>query len=194
MKTVHCLRLAVMTSAVFGVGLVLAADKDETAKKSPDPEAKIKTALAKLSDADRGLAEVQRFCPVMETGRLGSMGTPVKLMVAGKPVFVCCAGCEEDALANPKVTLAKTEKLKKRTLAFAKLSASDRVAAEAQGLCAIMETSSLGSMGTPVKLMVEGKPVFLCCQGCEERALANPKGALAKAEKLKKANKTPSEK
>jgi len=46
----------------------------------------------------------------------------------------------------------------------------------------------LGSMGIPVKLMLEGKPVFLCCEGCEGEARANPKATLAQVEAIKKKN------
>jgi hypothetical protein len=48
-----------------------------------------------------------------------------------------------------------------------------------------MPKHRLGSMGTPVKVVISGKPVFLCCEGCREKALADPDGTLAKAEKLK---------
>ncbi len=68
------------------------------AKKESGKDAKIKAALAKLPDADRKLAEQQRFCAVLTTSPLGSMGAPVKVMVDGQPVFVCCEGCREEAL------------------------------------------------------------------------------------------------
>ena len=35
----------------------------------------------------------------------------------------------------------------------------------------------------------DGKPVFLCCKGCEKEAKANPEETLAKVDKLKAANK-----
>ena len=73
---------------------------------------KIEAALNELSEEDRGLAKAQKFCAVAEKGRLGSMGKPVKIMVEGQPVFLCCDGCEEEALKNPQETLAKVEKLK----------------------------------------------------------------------------------
>ena len=41
------------------------------------------------------------------------MGTPVKLMLGGKPVFLCCKGCEDAARENTKTTLAKVEEIKK---------------------------------------------------------------------------------
>ena len=36
-----------------------------------------------------------------------------------------------------------------------------------------------------IKIMIEGQPVFLCCQGCKKRALANAKASLSKAATLK---------
>jgi hypothetical protein len=69
--------------------------------------------LAKLSGADRKLAEAQRFCAVFADSRLGSMGTPLKLSIEGQAVFLCCSGCKKQALADAKQTLAKVEELKK---------------------------------------------------------------------------------
>jgi len=40
----------------------------------------------------------------------------------------------------------------------------------------------LGSMGTPPKVDVDGKQVFLCCEGCRERLLADPDKYLANLE------------
>ena len=77
-----------------------------------DPDAKIRASLATLSKEDRELAEAQKFCPVLSDNRLGEMGPPIKLVVDGQPVFVCCNGCTKKALANPKETLATVERLK----------------------------------------------------------------------------------
>ena len=150
-------------------------------------EKKITETLAKLSPEDRKTAEAQRFCPVMEYGRLGAMGAPIKVMVEGKPVLVCCKGCSEDAVAGGKETLEKVAKLIAASAVLAKLSPEDRKAVEAQKYCAIAEGSFLGSMGAPIKLVMEGKPVFLCCKGCVKKAEANPAATLAKVEALKKA-------
>jgi hypothetical protein len=46
--------------------------------------------------------------------RLGGMGTPVKVMVKGQPVFLCCKGCRKEALAQPDKTLAKVKELKEK--------------------------------------------------------------------------------
>jgi len=71
---------------------------DEGAPENAEKE--ITAALAKLSDADRKLADAQRWCVVEDDNRLGSMGAPLKIMVDGKPVFLCCAGCKKKAAAN----------------------------------------------------------------------------------------------
>jgi hypothetical protein len=68
-----------------------------------DVESGIVANLARLSPEDRKEAEAQRFCVVQPDKRLGEMGVPVKLMVKGQPVFLCCAGCQKAALrAYPK--------------------------------------------------------------------------------------------
>lgn len=86
-----------------------------TAPASAD--AKIEAAINELAEEDRELAKTQKFCAVAATGRLGSMGKPFKVMIEGKPVFLCCEGCEGDALKNPEETLAKVEKLKEASAA-----------------------------------------------------------------------------
>jgi len=48
-----------------------------------------------------------------------------------------------------------------------------------QGICPVAEYR-LGSMGTPKKVDVNGTPVFICCDGCRERLLAEPEKYLAK--------------
>ena len=85
----------------------------QTAANAPKGEdAKIEAAINELAEEDREVAKAQKFCAVAEKGRLGSMGKPFKVMIEGKPVFLCCEGCEGDALKNPEETLAKVEKLK----------------------------------------------------------------------------------
>ena len=75
-------------------------------------EAKIKSAMGKLPDADRRLAEAQKICPVRKDSPLGSMGVPIKLTIQDQPVFLCCKGCEGGALVNPKRTLDEVARLK----------------------------------------------------------------------------------
>ena len=57
--------------------------------------------MAQLPEADRQAARQQDVCPV--TGeKLGSMGTPYKVAVNGRDVFLCCQGCEAELKANPE--------------------------------------------------------------------------------------------
>lgn len=66
----------------------------------------MKSALAALATADRALARQQRDCPV--TGYpLGSMGTPVKVQVNGRTVFICCEGCRAPLVNDPASYLTK---------------------------------------------------------------------------------------
>ena len=153
-----------------GIAAQLAyADSDQLPK---DVDATVNAAFAKLTPSDRVVAEAQRWCPVTPD-RLGTMGAPVKIMLEGKTVFLCCADCEKNARANPKATFGKVDKLKKINTAFAKLSIADRRVAEAQHYCAVQNKNDLGSMGTPIKVMLEE---------------ANPMATLATVAKLKAAN------
>jgi uncharacterized protein (TIGR03000 family) len=68
--------------------------------------------LGKLDAEDRKVAEEQKHCAVQEGVRLGAMGVPVKIMVQGEPVFLCCRGCEVAARRDPDKTLEKVQKLK----------------------------------------------------------------------------------
>ena len=79
---------------------------------APELKTKIQTALAKLSDTDRPLAQAQKYCPIQKA-RLGTMGTPDRIEIEGQPVFLCCAGCADDARADPKKTLQQIALFKK---------------------------------------------------------------------------------
>jgi Cu(I)/Ag(I) efflux system membrane fusion protein len=164
-----------------------------------DTDAKLDLALSKLSPEDRKLAVSQKFCPVLTNSKLGSMGVPIKIMVNDQPVFVCCNGCAKQAAAEAEKTLKKVadlragkradgnlekERSREKSLpitkpspkqekiakALAKLSPDDRAVAEKQRVCAILPKIELGAMGTPIKLMRDGKPIFLCCEGCLDAA------------------------
>ena len=168
------------------------ATAPQTNATANDPQAaKIEANLARLSPEDRQVAEAQGYCPIMVKNRLGVMGPPVKVMVKGQPVFVCCKGCAAKAMANPDRTLANVAALKARSAdaeinaSLSKLSPEDRKLAEAQGYCPIMTDNRLGVMGPPVKIIIGTQPVFLCCKGCRTRALSNPERTLAIVDQLK---------
>ncbi|MHC4398947.1 MAG: hypothetical protein ACYTG0_04635 [Planctomycetota bacterium] len=65
---------------------------------------------------------------------------------------------------------------------LSQLSATDRALAEKQKACPV-SGQPLGSMGKPYKVTVNGREVFLCCQGCEGEIKGNPDEYLAKLPK-----------
>jgi hypothetical protein len=109
------LLITALTVAVVG------CSKDESAEPSgpaaaggggegmaagPGATDEVAAALAELSDEDRALAEKQKICLVSDEP-LGSMGTPIKVTVNGRDVFLCCAGCKKPLEDDPDKYLAK---------------------------------------------------------------------------------------
>lgn len=77
------------------------------------------------------------------------------------------------------------EKMSETILAaLSKLPPADRSRAEQQRICPVT-MMSLGSMGAPAKVDVNGEMVFICCEGCRESLLEHPQQYL---EKLKTAD------
>lgn len=70
--------------------------------------------IDKLPEPDRAEAVAQKLCPVGE-GHLGTpgMGVPVKKVVDGKAVFLCCEGCEAEFDGDPQKYLARAERFKR---------------------------------------------------------------------------------
>ncbi|MBI1900492.1 MAG: efflux RND transporter periplasmic adaptor subunit [Planctomycetia bacterium] len=62
---------------------------------------------------------------------------------------------------------------------LAKLPEADRKLAERQKKCPVTDLP-LGSMGVPYKMNVQGKTLFLCCEGCKEEVEKDPAAALKK--------------
>ncbi len=59
------------------------------------------------------------------------------------------------------------------------LSPEDQESAMAQHLCPV-SGEMLGTMGAPEKVDVNGKSVWICCDGCKDKLLAEPDKYLAK--------------
>ena len=78
------------------------------------------------------------------------------------------AGNAQQSAPDPKVVAA-----------LAELSPEDRSLAEKQKICPVTN-ELLGSMGAPLKVDLNGKPVFICCEGCKEELLKKPNEYLAK--------------
>jgi hypothetical protein len=66
------------------------------------------SALDRLASVDRALAERQKVCPVTRKP-LGSMGTPHRVTLSGRVVFLCCEGCEEKLRSDPLKYLAQPQ-------------------------------------------------------------------------------------
>ena len=63
--------------------------------------------------------------------------------------------------------------------ALAGLDAESRRIAERQKLCPVTG-KPLGSMGAPTRVVVSGRVVFLCCDGCQDKMTREPAKYLAK--------------
>lgn len=71
----------------------------------------IEKGLAELSPEDQALARKQKVCPVSGEA-LGAMGKPYKIEVAGRTVFLCCSGCEDEIRKEPDKFLKKLDATK----------------------------------------------------------------------------------
>lgn len=115
----------VLFAVSMGVGVIgcgSSADQSSGSADMPTPEGsnnssqdaetaadkEIEAALAVLSPEDRALAEKQKNCPVGGEP-LGSMGTPIKMTVEGRELFICCAGCDSAVRNNPEKYFKKLD-------------------------------------------------------------------------------------
>lgn len=64
-------------------------------------------------------------------------------------------------------------------IVVSRATAADHPAIRAQGACPVMN-QSLGSHGNPTKILIDGRPVFVCCGGCVSKVKQNPGQFLAK--------------
>lgn len=100
-------------------------------------------------------------------------------LVSQAAIIAAClfslSGCGE-----PSSAPAQRSELDERIeAAFAELPAGDRDKARAQAACPVTG-EALGSMGAPYKVTVDGRDVFLCCEGCEGELTGHPEKYLAK--------------
>ncbi|MEM8735246.1 MAG: hypothetical protein AAGG44_13530 [Planctomycetota bacterium] len=136
-------------------------------------------AVLRDTISDAMLISLQKTCPV--TGKtLGSMGAPPKIIVQGKPLFVCCEPCSAKIKAKPEDYLAKyySSKGKEIRPGVFEATLADADAIAAQKTCPVMD-EELGGMGTPQKVNVKGKSVYICCAGCAKKLAAEPDKYLA---------------
>lgn len=86
-----------------------------------------------------------------------------------------CAGEKESAPVSQAETPTAADSSVNPEVeeALAQLSPEDRLLAEQQKTCPVGK-QLLGSMGTPIKLNIDGQDVFICCAGCEDSLRENP--------------------
>jgi hypothetical protein len=106
------------------------------------------------------------------------------LFVVGAAVSI--GGCSKDAATEPAADRDATQDAAQTAAVdeaeddvFAGLPEADRIAAMAQKTCPVTD-EALGSMGTPIKLTIEGRDVYLCCDGCVEELQKDPAKYIAK--------------
>lgn len=153
---------------------------------------KIPVALALLDESDGPRIERQKVCPVLG-GPLGSMGTPVKVLVGDQPMYLCCKGCVSKVRENPELYLKKVGPSESQTvgkssadqITIATATSSDQKNIAEQGSCPVLG-GRLGAMGTPTKITINGQTLFVCCKGCVAKVVDKPDQYLAKAAELRK--------
>ena len=149
------------------------------------------------------------ICPVTFT----KANPKIEWQVNGNKYLFCCPPCvdefvrmakeEQDSLREPEEYVQGEKKTRSEGVgregargansqldpeiaeALAELSDKDRAVADAQKFCAVMTDNLLGSMGTPVKVDVNGETLFLCCDGCKSKALRQADETLTNLAKLK---------
>jgi hypothetical protein len=94
--------VALLGPAIIGVVTTLGCESkptdkpvatDTTAPAENDP-------MAALTETERAAVLAQKVCPVTNEP-LGSMGTPLKVTVEGRDVWLCCEGCADAVKEDP---------------------------------------------------------------------------------------------
>ena len=98
-------------------------------------------------------------------------------------LFVMALAASQMAVADDKAPDKDSKAKIKANLA--KLPAKDRKLAQSQNWCAIENDNLLGEMGVPVKVVINGQPVFCCCKSCVKEAKAHPDETLDAVKKLR---------
>ena len=93
-----------------------------------------------------------------------------QMQLAGNPSLI------DPTKAKPHTDEAMSAEM---IAALSELSPEDHALVKNQRVCPVAEYR-LGSMGTPIRVDVNGTPVFICCEGCRESLLDEPEKYLAK--------------
>jgi len=68
---------------------------------------KVPVTVAPLNESDRAGIARQKV-RVVTGGKLGGMGTPVKVLLGDQPIYLCCKGCLGKVQKNPATCLPKS--------------------------------------------------------------------------------------
>lgn len=104
-----------------------------------------------------------------------------RLNPAAGSIYIGGSGSGKSGTIRPSTPEDKDYKI---TAALKKLTPADRALAMSQKFCPVTE-ELLGSMGLPIKVMINSTPVFVCCSGCDKAALRNPEETLRKVAEFK---------
>lgn len=104
--------------------------------------------------------------------------------------MVSLLGCQKsnNAVTDTSGTAATAEtaaippEMEKYKDAIQKLPKEEWIVVYEQKICPVSD-EVLGSMGTPIKVTVEGQDVYICCEGCRKSLEENPKKYLEKLSK-----------
>lgn len=97
------------------------------------------------------------------------MGIPGGIQRLGKPQMVVAQETRPNnrATRQPRITVAKA-------------TAADTAAIRLQKMCPVMK-QPLGDHGAPTKISIDGRALFVCCDGCVDTVKENPGMYLAQA-------------
>ncbi len=132
-----------------------------------------RVVVAALTQADTPGVDRQQVCPVTGAS-LGSMGPPVKVLLDDEPLFLCCRACVSKVEQNPQVYLPRPsavtreqaqDGMRVQKVKLTPLTEADWPGIAMQQVCPVTG-GRLGSMGAPVKVLLNEQPLYLCCEGC----------------------------
>jgi Cu(I)/Ag(I) efflux system membrane fusion protein len=129
------------------------------------PGDRVAAAGAFLVDAET------RLNPAAAAAYFGASGTPSRGGSTSAPAATRADG--DDARASSPQASDKVQ------ANLAKLPEADRKLAVAQGVCPISGLP-LGSMGVPETMTVQGRVLFVCCEGCRDQVNQDPQAALSR--------------
>lgn len=79
---------------------------------------------------------------------------------------------------QPKATEGTAPQPTEPIVVVTEATGADQVAVKRQQICPVTD-SPLGEHGTPLKMTIDGRSLFVCCQGCIQKVQANPQLYLA---------------